>query len=125
VRLVIRYMPFHANSVYAVGALEAAGNQGRYWEMLELMFQHHPEWASHHQPKPELLPTYAQQLGLDMAAFNAFIEGGEHKGRAEVDRNDGLKLGVRATPTFFVNGQMLRRLSVEGLEHLVEEALAR
>ena len=43
---------------------------GTYWEMLEAMFVSQPLWADHHQPRPELIPEIAQQVGLDMAAFN-------------------------------------------------------
>ena len=42
------------------------GEQGRYWEMLESLFAHQPEWGSHHDPKPERIPDYAKELGLDM-----------------------------------------------------------
>ena len=51
VRYVVRYMPLHGNSVYAAGALEAAGAQGRYWDMLEALFLYQPAWGSHAAPR--------------------------------------------------------------------------
>ena len=66
VQLVVRYAPFHGNSVTAIKALEAARMQGKYWEALELLFHYQPMWGSHHAPKPELIFEYLPKLGLDM-----------------------------------------------------------
>jgi protein-disulfide isomerase len=123
-RLVMRYMPFHKNSVRAVAALEAASEQGRFWELLGVMFEKQPEWADHHAPKPELVPGYAKALGLDMKKFNASIAKAEHRTRVERDKADGEALGVRQTPTFFVNGRTLEQLSYEALKGLIEEELS-
>jgi protein-disulfide isomerase len=123
VRLVLRYMPLHGNSVYAAGALEAAGAQGLYWEMLESLFMYQPEWGNHFQPRPELIPGYARELGLDMAAFDAFLAAGAYRTLVDVDRADGIALGVEGTPTFFVNGQLLVQHGYEPLKAMVEQAL--
>jgi protein-disulfide isomerase len=125
VRLVVRYMPFHHNSVYAASALEAAAEQGRYWQMLEILFEKQPEWGSHHAPKPELIPEYAKQIGLDMEAFNKAIGNAKHRELVEIDRADGKRLGVTGTPTFFVNGRMLERLGYEPLQALIAEELGK
>ena len=106
-RLVVRYMPFHPNSVYAAAALEAAAEQNRYWEMLEALFAAQPQWGNHHQPRPELIPEIAKQVGLDMEAWNRSVSKGEHKLLVEQDQTDGKALVVNATPTFFVNGRLL------------------
>ena len=124
VRLVLRYMPLHGNSVLAAGALEAAGAQGRYWEMLDTLFAHQPEWGDHHHPRPELIPDYAAALGLEMAAFDAFLARGDYRELVEIDRRDGEALGVRGTPTFFVNEQPLLRLGYGPLRAMIEHALA-
>jgi protein-disulfide isomerase len=125
VRLVVRYMPLHPNSVYAAGALEAAGEQGRYWEMLEILFQHQPHWGSHHAPRPELIPGYARQIELDMAAFDRFLSAGSHRRLVEIDHADGRSLGVTGTPTFFVNGRLLEQLGYAPLKALIDEELAK
>jgi protein-disulfide isomerase len=125
VRLVVRYMPFHQNSVYAASALEAAGEQGRYWEMLEILFVHQPRWGDHHHPKPELIPELAEQIGLDMDAFGRSVNSSAHKKLVEADAADGKALGVTGTPTFFVNGRRLTRLGYEPLKVLIEEELAK
>lgn len=125
VRFVVRYMPLHPNSVYAAGALEAAGEQGRYWEMLEALFRNQPEWGSHHHPRPELIPGYARAVGLDMQAFERFVSAGSHRKIVEADHADGRSLGVTGTPTFFVNGRLLERLGYEPLKALIDEELAK
>jgi protein-disulfide isomerase len=123
VRLVIRYMAFHGNSVHAVNALDAAAAQGKYWEMLESLFANQPAWGDHHHPKPELIPEYAKQLGLDMAKFNAAMTGSSGKQKVDIDQADGRALGVTGTPTFFVNGKMLDTLGYEPLKARIEQAL--
>ena len=52
VQLVVRYAPFHHNSVFAVKILEASRKQGKYWEVLEAMFASQPAWGNHHNPAP-------------------------------------------------------------------------
>jgi protein-disulfide isomerase len=123
VRLVVRYMPFHPNSMYAAAALEAAAEQNKYWEMLETLFRHQPEWGGHHAPRPELIPEYAKQLGLDMDAWTKAVGKGEYKALVERDREDGKSLGVKGTPTFFVNGKMLDQLGYEPLMAMIEAEL--
>ena len=52
VRLVVRYAPFHRGSETMVKILEAAALQGRFWEVLDVMYRFQPQWASHHNPGP-------------------------------------------------------------------------
>jgi protein-disulfide isomerase len=125
IRLVVRYMPLHPNSVYAAGMLEAAGEQGRYWEMLEILFRNQPQWGSHHHPRPELIPGYAQEIGLDIQAVERFLGAGSHRRIVEADHADGKTLGVTGTPTFFVNGRPLERLGYETLKALIDEELSK
>ena len=122
-RLVVRYMPFHRNSLFAASALEAAGDQGKYWEMLEALFANQPLWGDHHHPRPELIPEIAKQVGLDMEAFNKALSNPESKREVEQDQADGKALGVTGTPTFFVNGRLLDQLGYEPLKALIEEEL--
>jgi protein-disulfide isomerase len=122
-RLVIRYMPYHRNSVYAAGALEAAGAQGRYWDFLELLFINQPAWGDHQNPRPDLIPELARQMGLDMQAFQQHLDAGAFRQLVEIDRKDGETVGVKGTPTFFVNGRMLETLGYEPLKALIDEEL--
>jgi protein-disulfide isomerase len=124
-RLAVRYMPLHPNSPVAVAALEAAGEQGKYWEMLETLFLHQPRWGSHHAPRPELIPELAEQVGLDMEAWRRSVASDAHRKVMDQDRQDGVSLGVTGTPAFFVNGKRLETLGYEPLKALIDQELAR
>jgi protein-disulfide isomerase len=93
--------------------------------MLEILFLNQPAWGDHRAPRPELIPEYARQIGLDMDAFQRSFEGIKHRAKVERDREDAQKLGVRGTPSFFVNGRPLEQLGYEPLRALVEEELAK
>ncbi len=135
VRLVIRYMPFHPNSVLAASVTEAAGEQGRYWEMQELLFRRQSEWGEIHghgaqagaaarrEPAPVLFERYAAELGLDVERLRAAVAENRYASKVERDMKDGQSLGVSKTPTFFVNGRMLMRFSQQELRSLIDEEL--
>ena len=134
VRLVVRYMPFHPNSLKAAAWTEAAGEQGKYWQMQELLFQRQPEWGEKHGPaassqsKPDvqaLFERYAIELKLDLGKMNAALEQHRFTSKITRDQADGQSLGVRQTPTFFVNGRQLARLGDADLKALIEEELKR
>ncbi|HEX8351804.1 MAG TPA: thioredoxin domain-containing protein [Pyrinomonadaceae bacterium] len=137
VRLVVRYMPFHPNSALAAAWTEAAGEQGKYWEMQELLFRRQPEWGEIHghgghaapaarrEPPAVLFERYASELGLDVERLRASVAQNRYAPKVERDRRDGQSLGVTKTPTFFVNGRQLARFSQQDLRALIEEELKR
>lgn len=88
----------HPHAQAAAEAAEAAGSQGRYWEMHDLLFdnQRHLE--------DEDLRRYASELGLDMVRFGRELAQHMHVRRVREDLRGGLKSGVKGAPTFFVNG---------------------
>ena len=131
VRLVIRYMPLHPNSVPAATLLESAGEQGKYWQMQEYLFQKQPEWGERHgapasEPKPDinaLFEKYAMAVGGDPEKVNAAMRENRYRAKLERDLRDGQTLGVRQTPTFFVNGRRLARFSEADLRALIDDEL--
>lgn len=130
VRFVLRYMPFHPNSAKAATLLEAAGEQGKYWQMQDLLFQKQPEWGTKHGPNPgppadvdALFEKYAMELGLDMEKVKAAQKENRYQAKLQRDLKDGQALGVRQTPTFFVNGRKLMRFSEPDLRALIEDEL--
>ena len=122
-RLVVRYMPLHGDSAYAASLLEAARPQGKYWELMDTVFARQSEWASHHAPRPELLTGFAQGLGLDMTRLAADAKAAETDRRIREDFEDGKALGVRQTPTFFVNGRPLAQIGYIPLRTAIEGAI--
>ena len=131
VKLVVRYMPLHPNSLLAATYTEAAGEQGKYWQMQEILFQRQSEWGTRHGPPttsqqpnvPALLEKYAMELGLDVEKINSAVKSNRYAAKLERDKKDGQSLGVRQTPTLFVNGRKLARLYEADLKSLIDEEL--
>ncbi len=130
IRLVVRYMPLHPNSLSAATFTEAAGEQGKYWQAQELLFQKQPEWGTKHGPQTSapadinaLFKKYAMELGLDAKKMDAAFAENRYQSKIQRDLRDGQALGVRQTPTFFVNGRKLSRFSEADLRLLINEEL--
>ena len=120
IKLVLRYTPFHEGSDYVVKILEAAREQGKFWETLEVMFASQPAWASHHQPQPEKLWPYLEQMGLDTEQARKDMSRSEISDRIRQDVADARQLQVTKTPGYFVNGKPLIHFGYEQLQNLVE-----
>ncbi|MDT0389500.1 thioredoxin domain-containing protein [Streptomyces sp. DSM 41921] len=127
VTFVARYfpMPGHRNGELAARTAEAAARQGRFEEMYVKLFTTQREWGESQDWKQDVFRGYARELGLDMAKFDAALADPEVAGRVQDDQRDGLGLGVQGTPTFFVDGEMIRvPASYEEFEALIEDRLA-
>jgi protein-disulfide isomerase len=99
--LAFRHFPLtqiHPYALKAAEAAEAAGAQGRFWEMHDLLFENQQHLA------PPFLLQYAELLGLDLDRFAAELQAGTHEPRVREDFLSGVRSGVNGTPTFFVNG---------------------
>lgn len=130
IRLVVRYMPLHPNSLSAATFTEAAGEQGKYWQAQELLFQKQPEWGTKHGPQQgapadinALFKKYATELGLDTKKMDAAFAENRYSAKLQRDLKDGQTLGVRQTPTFFVNGRKLAQFGEPYLRALIDEEL--
>lgn len=124
VHFVLRYMPFHANSLYAASVLEEARELGKFKEALNILFEKQPEWAAHRAPRPDLIPMYLEKLGIPKEKLERSYVIQKHGAKIKRDEDDGLKAGVRATPTFFVNGQPLPELGEQPLRAAINRALS-
>ena len=130
IRLVTRYMPLHPNSLLAAIFTEAAGEQGKYWQAQELLFQKQPEWGTKHGAPSAttaevnaLFGKYAGELGLDTKKLESAMAENRFAAKIEQDKKDGQGLGVRQTPTFFVNGRQLLRFGEGELRQLIDDEL--
>src|SRR5262249_30243352 len=88
----------HPHAEHAAEAAVAAGAQGRFWEMHDMLFENQDSLAD------EDLKQYATELGLDEQRFMKEIRNGAHAVRVKEDFRGGVRAGVEGTPTFFVNG---------------------
>ena len=123
IQLVLRYAAFHGDSIFAIKILEAARKQNRYWEVLEVLYEHQPEWGNHHNPQPDLVWKYLPQVNLDLEKLKADLNNPETQRIIEQDTKDGQKLGVRMTPSFFINGKPLQDFGADFLRQAINEAL--
>lgn len=108
VAFVVRYFPLpgHQYSKQSAYVVEAAGQQGKYWEMSKLMFNNQSKWSGN--PKSSgIFENYAFDLGLNMEQFNSDITSVQIKERVAHDLKGGKELSIQGTPTFFLNGQKI------------------
>jgi len=124
VLFVVRYMPFHKGSMFAASALEEAREFGKFEEALTVLFEKQAEWGNHHHPRPELIPNYLAKLGIPLAKLDREKLIAKHGEKIRLDQEDGDKVGVQGTPTFFVNELQLRELGEAELRAAIEKQLA-
>jgi len=125
-RVIFRNFPFpnHQHALEAAYAAEAAGLQGRYWEMHDLLYREQANWSNAPDVK-QLFVSYARILGLEMDRFETDMAGPTAKARVTADQERGKSLGVNATPSIFINNQGLppKSLNPTALRAAIEEAL--
>ncbi|MDQ0757108.1 thioredoxin domain-containing protein [Arthrobacter sp. B3I4] len=109
ITFIHRYFPLpgHRNSGNAALAVEAAAAQGKYEQMTAKLFETQPQWGNKQDSQSAAFRTFAQELGLDLKAYDAAVADEKTKARIRRDVTDGAGLGVTGTPTFFLNGKKL------------------
>lgn len=122
VRLVHRDLPLdnvHPRAREAHEAARCADAQGRFWPYRELLFAGEPKAG-------DALKTSARSANLDLAAYDRCIAGGSGRVAIEADLADAKRLGVKTTPTFFVNGRELEGpATLEAFASAIRTALPR
>ena len=116
-------IPSHRNSELAAVAVEAAGAQGKRDEMFRVMFDAQQEWGGRQTSQRAAFTGFAQQLGLDQAAFDKALNDPALLDRVLAQRTEGSKAGVTGTPTFFINGTKFTGApTYDGLKAAIEKA---
>ena len=122
VKLVFRDFPIpnlHPAAPKAHEAARCAADQGKFWEYHDLLFEKSPRQA------PEDLKQYATDLELDPSPFAQCLDSGKHQAEVNRDVEEGARLGVTATPTFFINGrQLVGAQPVTAFQKLIDSELA-
>ncbi|MBP7688796.1 MAG: peptidylprolyl isomerase [Thermoflexales bacterium] len=108
VQIVYRHFPLptHDKSVITVEAAEAAGAQGKFWEMESLLFEKQADWTD--QTEADIRATltkFAEQINLDVKQFNADLDAGKYKGKATSAQALAQQLGLPGTPFLLINQQ--------------------
>lgn len=103
VRIVFKHNPlsFHNRAMPAALASECAREQGKFWDMHDLMFDNQRELEDTH------LEGYAKKAGLDMGRWKQCYTSGKYRERIEQEQRQVVALGARGTPAFFINGRFL------------------
>jgi protein-disulfide isomerase len=97
----------HPNAFAGARAAEAAGLQGKYWQMHDMLYENQNSWATVSNPLTAF-QGYAQQIGLDMNKFNSDYGSSQVNDAIQADLNEFNKTGQQeATPTFFLDGQYI------------------
>ena len=119
-RVVFRNFPLstiHPNAEGAAEAAEAAGAQGKFWEMHDALFEHQQQLGA------SALAGYAELAGLDVERFRSELDSGAWRGRVRENFRSGVMSGVNGTPTFFINGRRHDGdYSIEALLEAVKQA---
>lgn len=121
VKLVQKDFPLrnHAFSEPAAIAALAAGRQGKYWEMHDVIF------ANYNQLSTEKFDELAKQIGLDMEKFKIDKEDVQLKKQVQLAIQNGYAAGVRGTPSLFVNGRLLKNRNLDGFREMIDKELKR
>lgn len=127
VKEVYRYFPLlsiHVNSMASAKAAEAAGKQGKFWEMGDLLFSKQLDWAENGKAAA-IFEGYAKDLGLDVNKFKQDVANADTEKRVNVDLDDAGQLNLSGTPTFFLNGKTMDLPgSYENFKALIDKELA-
>lgn len=125
VNFVVRYFPIqsHFNAERAARAVEAAAQQGKFEPMYKKMYETQSLWGEQRTPADETFRGFATQLGIDMAAFDEVYNDPATIDRINLDVADGKALGVKGTPTIFLDGNQVQFRSYKDLSAAVDQAL--
>ena len=107
--IVYRHFPLkqiHLQAELAARAAEAAGKQGKFWEMHDMLFDRQEDWADDRGAQ-KMFEEYADDLGLDVEMFSKDINSKEVKALVKADYQSGLGLQINSTPTFFLQGEQI------------------
>lgn len=117
-------LPMHQHGFDAAAAAEAAGLQGHFWEMHDRLFETQPVWSKAQNIRP-IFNEYARALGLDVERFEKDVAGEQVRERIQHDQARAESIGVKSTPTLFLNNHMLPVPEVNpvGLRAAIKAAL--
>jgi len=126
VRVIFHNFPLatHQHARTAACAAEAAGLQGKFWQMHDLIYQQQKEWSKATDAQP-LFNSYAGILGLDLERFKKDLASEQVQERVNADQKRGTALGVQNTPTIFMNNKAIAPtdLAPDRLRLVVAEAV--
>jgi protein-disulfide isomerase len=123
-QVIFRHFPLsqHQFGEFASRVAEAAGAQGKFWEMHDMLYERQKEWSTERDPR-ETFIGYAKELGLDATLFEEDLKNQELIDHIRQDRGDGITLGVDSTPSLFLNGKPFQFSGEAALREAIDAAL--
>jgi len=117
-------VPTHQHALAAASAAEAAGLQNKFWEMHDMLYDHQADWKKEFDVRP-IFEGYAKQIGLDVERYKRDVNGDLVAQRIFQDGKRGHSLGVKGTPTVFLNGREVpfENLPAEKLRVVIQNEL--
>lgn len=117
-------LPTHQHALAAASAAEAAGIQGKFWEMHDLLYEHQNDWKTQFDVRP-IFERYAKQAGVDVERYKRDLEGDLVAQRIFQDGRRGHSLGVGGTPTVFINDREVpfENLAADKLRLVIQKEL--
>ncbi len=114
----------HPNAIPAAIAAEAANNQGKFFEMVDLLYERQQAWSRLPSTRDQFI-SYAKELGLDEKQFIEDLDDAALKEKIDTQRTEGINAGVNSTPTFFVNGVKIQNSGdISGFQGAIDAALS-
>lgn len=128
IELVIRFIPIHGNSKASAAAALAAREQGKFFEMYDIIFDHQDDWSGYGKDVNKIFDGYAKTIGLDIEKYHSDLAKNTAQYYALVDRDnaDASAMNIVSTPTIIINGTQIMRgaFSYDKLKTAVEEVLS-
>jgi protein-disulfide isomerase len=125
-RFVVRYFPLpgHKNSKPSAYAVEAAGKQGKFWEMYNVLFINQKNWGEGQVADQNIFEKYAVEIGLDIEQWRKDVASPEISKRVEDSYKEAVSLNLQGTPSFFLNGKKIANpQGYDAFKKLIEENL--
>lgn len=124
VRWRFRDFPLHKYSTTAGISAQCAGEQGKFWEMHDRLFNAH-QWAEADKDPSKQFREFASGVGVDLARYDACVDSRRYENRIKASQQEGIALGVHGTPTFLVNGRRFEgRPTSDAMQSLVDSLIA-
>ncbi|MGE5216349.1 MAG: thioredoxin domain-containing protein [Chloroflexota bacterium] len=122
IRIIHKDLPLeeiHPQAQLAAEAARCAEDQGKFWQYHDTLYHNAPKLS------PADLKAYAKEVGLDVGSFDQCLASGKHKAGVQQDLNEGAKLGLTGTPSFFINGREISGAQpLEAFSAIIDEELA-
>lgn len=125
ITFVFRNFPLpqlHPNANIAAEAAEAAGAQGKFWEMHDILYENQNSWSALSDPTDTFV-RYAEDIGIDKKKFKESITDRAFKDKINRDQSDGYALGITGTPTFYLDGKLQSSFDYDSLKRAIQEEL--